>query len=104
MVAEDPLLWFVLTPQEHTCQTDPWSLGITVPVIPGIMPIQTCASFLRVTKLCGTHVPDQIHADLESIKVRQVVLHSPIHPPAPIHYPSMTTRRLKTMAYRWLSR
>lgn len=44
------------------------SCGITVPVIPGIMPIQTYASFLRVTKLCGTHIPDRIHADLESIK------------------------------------
>ncbi|KAH9993822.1 MTHFR-domain-containing protein [Russula vinacea] len=31
--------------------------GITVPVIPGIMPIQAYASFLRVTKLCGTHIP-----------------------------------------------
>ncbi|KAH9981738.1 methylenetetrahydrofolate reduct [Russula compacta] len=44
------------------------SYGITVPVIPGIMPIQTYASFLRVTKLCGTHIPDSIYADLEPIK------------------------------------
>lgn len=44
------------------------SFGITVPVIPGIMPIQAYASFLRVTKLCGTHIPDRIHADLDSIK------------------------------------
>jgi methylenetetrahydrofolate reductase (NADPH) len=44
------------------------SYGITVPVIPGIMPIQAYASFLRVTKLCGTHIPNSMHADLESIK------------------------------------
>ncbi|KAI0293541.1 methylenetetrahydrofolate reduct [Russula brevipes] len=44
------------------------SCGITVPVIPGVMPIQTYASFLRITKLCGTHIPDTLHADLESIK------------------------------------
>ncbi|KAI0263359.1 methylenetetrahydrofolate reduct [Gloeopeniophorella convolvens] len=42
--------------------------GITVPVIPGIMPIQTYASFLRVTKLCGTHVPDAVQAALDPIK------------------------------------
>jgi 5,10-methylenetetrahydrofolate reductase len=55
--------------QEHAYQYSPVVLGITIPVIPGIMPIQAYASFLRVTKLCGTHIPDRIHADLESIKV-----------------------------------
>lgn len=69
MDKEDPLLWFVMVLQQHTYQYSPVLLGITVPVIPGIMPIQTYASFLRVTKLCGTHIPDRIHADLESIKV-----------------------------------
>ena len=69
MATKDSLLWFVMTPQEHTCQYLPTVLGITVPVIPGIMPIQAYASFLRVTKLCGTHIPDSIHADLEPIKV-----------------------------------
>jgi hypothetical protein len=67
MATKDPLLRFVMTP--HTCQYLPVVLGITVPVIPGVMPIQAYASFLRVTKLCGTHIPDSIHADLESIKV-----------------------------------
>ena len=45
------------------------ALGITVPVIPGVLPIQTYASFVRVTKLCGTYIPDAIQADLEPIKV-----------------------------------
>jgi 5,10-methylenetetrahydrofolate reductase len=69
MDMEVTLLRFVMVLQEYTYQYSPIVLGITVPVIPGIMPIQAYASFLRVTKLCGTHIPDRIHADLESIKV-----------------------------------
>ncbi|KAK7057395.1 methylenetetrahydrofolate reductase [Favolaschia claudopus] len=42
--------------------------GITVPIIPGIMPIQTYSSFLRLTKLCGTRVPDFIMQALEPIR------------------------------------
>ncbi|KAI0070689.1 MTHFR-domain-containing protein [Panus rudis PR-1116 ss-1] len=42
--------------------------GIQVPVIPGIMPLQTYASFLRVTKLCGTKIPQSLLDDLEPIK------------------------------------
>ncbi|KAG6828583.1 hypothetical protein H0H92_007373 [Tricholoma furcatifolium] len=34
--------------------------GITVPVIPGIMPIQTYSSFLRLVKLCGIRVPQYV--------------------------------------------
>jgi methylenetetrahydrofolate reductase (NADPH) len=42
---------------------------ITVPVIPSALPIQTYTSFVRVTKLCGTYIPDAIQADIEPIKV-----------------------------------
>ncbi|KIJ35692.1 hypothetical protein M422DRAFT_113291, partial [Sphaerobolus stellatus SS14] len=42
--------------------------GIQVPIIPGIMPIQSYASFLRVTKLCGTRIPSEIIAALDPIK------------------------------------
>ncbi|KAJ7126819.1 methylenetetrahydrofolate reduct [Mycena epipterygia] len=42
--------------------------GITVPIIPGIMPIQTYSSFLRLTKLCGTRVPDSVMAALDPIR------------------------------------
>jgi hypothetical protein len=69
MDKEDSLLRFVMVLHKHPYQYSLVVLGITVPVISGIMPIQTYASFLRVTKLCGTHIPDGIHADLESIKV-----------------------------------
>ncbi|KAJ7121234.1 methylenetetrahydrofolate reductase-domain-containing protein [Mycena filopes] len=42
--------------------------GITVPIIPGIMPIQTYSSFLRLTKLCGTRVPDSVMNALDPIR------------------------------------
>jgi methylenetetrahydrofolate reductase (NADPH) len=48
--------------------------GITVPIIPGIMPIQTYSSFLRLTKLCGTRVPDSVMEALEPIRVRAILL------------------------------
>ncbi|KZV87402.1 MTHFR-domain-containing protein [Exidia glandulosa HHB12029] len=42
--------------------------GITVPIIPGIMPIQNYPSFLRVVKLTGSKVPDAVHKALEPIR------------------------------------
>ncbi|KAI0032200.1 methylenetetrahydrofolate reduct [Vararia minispora EC-137] len=42
--------------------------GITIPILAGIMPIQTYASFQRVTKLCGTHVPPSLMQGLDLIK------------------------------------
>ncbi|KAI0345246.1 MTHFR-domain-containing protein [Trametopsis cervina] len=42
--------------------------GITVPIIPGIMPIQTYATFMRLTKLCGTRVPASLMSDLVEIR------------------------------------
>ncbi|KAF7311380.1 Methylenetetrahydrofolate reductase [Mycena kentingensis (nom. inval.)] len=42
--------------------------GITVPIIPGIMPIQTYASFLRLTKLTGARVPESVMQALEPIQ------------------------------------
>ena len=45
-------------------------LGIVIPVIPGVMPIQTYSSFARVTKLCGARVPDSLSAELLRLSVR----------------------------------
>lgn len=42
--------------------------GITVPIIPGIMPIQTYATFLRMTKLCATRVPPKMMSELVPIR------------------------------------
>ena len=59
----------VVFPVESVWHLTEYSIGITVPIIPGIMPLQTYASFLRITKLCGTSVPTSILADLDEIKV-----------------------------------
>ncbi|KAK1218862.1 methylenetetrahydrofolate reductase 1 [Marasmius sp. AFHP31] len=42
--------------------------GITVPIIPGIMPIQTYASFVRLIKLTGCNVPESVMSAMDSIK------------------------------------
>ncbi|KAG9044231.1 hypothetical protein FS837_008589 [Tulasnella sp. UAMH 9824] len=42
--------------------------GITVPIIPGVMPIQNHTSFLRMAKLCGAKIPPEITAALEPIR------------------------------------
>lgn len=44
-------------------------LGIQVPIIPGIMPIQSYASFLRVTKLCGIRISPDLLTTIAQIKV-----------------------------------
>jgi methylenetetrahydrofolate reductase (NADPH) len=43
-------------------------IGITVPIVPGIMPIQTYAGFARMVGFCKTYVPPEITAVLEGIK------------------------------------
>ncbi|GAA5903910.1 methylenetetrahydrofolate reductase (NAD(P)H) MET12 [Sporobolomyces salmoneus] len=42
--------------------------GITIPILPGIMPIQNYLSFRRMTNLCGTYIPPEIMSDLERIQ------------------------------------
>jgi len=44
------------------------AMGINVPILPGIMPIQAYGGFCRMTSLCKTKVPPSILADLEPIK------------------------------------
>ena len=43
-------------------------VGITVPIIPGIMPIQNYNGFKRMTGFCKTHVPPHILEALEPIQ------------------------------------
>lgn len=45
-------------------------VGVDVPIIPGIMPIQNYASFRRLVNLCKCPVPRGIIDDLDPIKVR----------------------------------
>ncbi|EIE19820.1 methylenetetrahydrofolate reduct [Coccomyxa subellipsoidea C-169] len=44
------------------------SLGITCPIIPGIMPIMTYGGFKRMTSFCKTAIPSEISEHLEKIK------------------------------------
>eukprot|EP00746_Dinoflagellata_sp_MGD_P159978 gnl/MRDRNA2_/MRDRNA2_86794_c0_seq13.p1 gnl/MRDRNA2_/MRDRNA2_86794_c0~~gnl/MRDRNA2_/MRDRNA2_86794_c0_seq13.p1 ORF type:complete len:595 (+),score=143.50 gnl/MRDRNA2_/MRDRNA2_86794_c0_seq13:94-1878(+) len=44
------------------------AMGITIPILPGIMPIQSYAGFNKMTTLCKTKVPDWIPARLEAVK------------------------------------
>jgi methylenetetrahydrofolate reductase (NADPH) len=44
------------------------NLGITVPIVPGIMPIHGFAGFDRMTTLCKTAVPQHIRDALDPIK------------------------------------
>lgn len=42
--------------------------GITVPIIPGIMPIMTYGGFKRMTSFCKTKVPAKVAAAVEALK------------------------------------
>lgn len=42
------------------------TLGITVPIVPGILPIQSCEQIERLTKLCGAKLPKDLHHRLLS--------------------------------------
>ncbi|CAL8464700.1 g4235 [Coccomyxa elongata] len=44
------------------------SLGITCPIVPGIMPIMTYGGFKRMTSFCKTAIPAEISEQLEKIK------------------------------------
>ena len=44
------------------------SADITVPIFPGIMPIQSYAGFKRMTELCKTFVPEALSSALEAVK------------------------------------
>lgn len=44
------------------------SVGITVPILPGIMPIMNYGGFSRMTAFCKTRVPQHIRNTLEAIK------------------------------------
>ncbi len=39
--------------------------GVTVPVIPGILPIQSFESLRRILSLCGANIPGKLYLDLE---------------------------------------
>lgn len=44
------------------------ALGITVPILPGIMPITNVSQIKRFTAMCGAHVPARLLARLEGVQ------------------------------------
>jgi len=45
------------------------SFGINVPIIPGIMPINTYGGFDRMVGFCKTKVPKQMREGMDAVKV-----------------------------------
>ncbi len=44
------------------------SLGITVPIVPGIMPITDFARIKRITSMCGSSFPEDLAAQLAAVQ------------------------------------
>jgi methylenetetrahydrofolate reductase (NADPH) len=42
--------------------------GVTVPIIPGIMPITNYSQIVRFTQTCGAKIPDEVTKKLEGLK------------------------------------
>jgi methylenetetrahydrofolate reductase (NADPH) len=42
------------------------AIGITVPIIPGVMPITTYGQIARITSLCGATMPEHVLAELDA--------------------------------------
>lgn len=42
------------------------ALGVTVPIVPGLLPIQSFQQILRIASLCGAKVPERLHSELEA--------------------------------------
>ena len=43
------------------------ALGVTVPIVPGVLPIQSTAQTMRFTALCGSRIPDRLGMLLEGV-------------------------------------
>ena len=45
--------------------------GVTVPIVPGIMPITNYGQIVRFTRICGARIPSRVAMDLEAIHQNQ---------------------------------
>jgi methylenetetrahydrofolate reductase (NADPH) len=41
-------------------------LGVTRPIVPGLLPVLSAKQVRRITSLCGSKIPPELHADLEA--------------------------------------
>ncbi len=51
----------------HAFERRATEAGITVPIIPGIMPVTNFEQIRRFTQMCGAHLPDPLQHRLESV-------------------------------------
>ena len=49
------------------------AVGITCPIVPGIMVIQNYGGFKRMTAFCKSRVPKAIYDALDAVKVRTCI-------------------------------
>ena len=49
--------------------------GVTVPIVPGIMPITNFHQIMRFTRICGATIPDKVITDLEAIQDDSEAVH-----------------------------
>jgi methylenetetrahydrofolate reductase (NADPH) len=48
--------------------------GVTVPIVPGIMPITSYGQIVRFTRICGAKIPPKLATHLESIQNNQAAV------------------------------
>jgi methylenetetrahydrofolate reductase (NADPH) len=51
------------------------AVGITLPIIPGIMPVTNVAQIERITALCGARIPEALRADLRANEQDEQAVH-----------------------------
>ena len=49
--------------------------GVSIPIIPGIMPITNFQQILRFTRICGATIPSSVESDLEAIQDEPELVH-----------------------------
>ena len=43
------------------------AIGITVPIVPGLLPVLSAKQVVRITSMCGSRLPEDLKAELEGV-------------------------------------